>query len=302
MFPIESLSGVATFVATAQSASFTEAAEKLGISKSAVGKSIARLEERLGVKLFHRTTRRITLSTDGEAFFAACSAALDEISAAESALSSRSREPAGRLRIDMPAAFGRQVLLPILLEIARTHPAVHFTMTFADHVIDPIEEGVDLTIRFGELQSTGGLVARRLTGQRWVICAAPGYLQHYGTPQSLDDLNSHHAVVGYRRGQPLPWRVKVGSDTMRFSPPATHQIDDAEAMIEAAVAELGLCQMPQSLFRRHIESGRLVTVLDQFCPDPVDIHAVWPKVAHLRPKIRYVVDALVALAEQGRFD
>jgi DNA-binding transcriptional LysR family regulator len=302
MFSNESLNGITTFVVAARSGSFTDAAEKLGISKSAVGKSIARLEERLGVQLFLRTTRRITLSTDGEAFFAACSAALDEIVTAESALGSRSHDPTGRLRIDMAAAFGRQVMLPILLEVARVHPELHLTMTFNDHVIDLVEEGVDLSIRFGEVDCTGGLVARRLASQRWVICAAPCYLESYGWPKTLEDLDVHRGVVGHRRGQPLSWRVKVSGRSVRLSPPPTHQFGDGEAMIEAVLAGLGICQMPLALFRKHIESGRLVTLLDEFSPDPVDIHAVWPKVAHLRPKVRFVVDVLIALGAQGRFD
>ncbi|MCP2091614.1 UNVERIFIED_ORG: DNA-binding transcriptional LysR family regulator [Paraburkholderia sediminicola] len=302
MNPLESLNGIATFVATARSSSFTEAAEQLGISKSAVGKSIGRLEQRLGVKLFHRTTRRITLSADGEAYFAACAMALDEITAAESALGPRSQEPAGRLRIDMASAFGRQCIMPVLLELGHTYPQLQFTMTFTDHVIDPVEEGVDLAIRFGELADSSGVVARRLASQQWVICGSPDYLAREGMPQSLDDIGAHRCVVGYRRGQPLSWRVKQDGRSFRIHPPSTHQISDGEAMIDAAAAGLGLCQMPLSLFRKHIEAGRLVTVLDAYRPDPVDVHAVWPKVAHLRPKVRHVVDALVELGRQGRFD
>ncbi|MDH1264424.1 LysR family transcriptional regulator [Pseudomonas sp. GD03944] len=300
MLPIESLSGVTTFVVTARARSFTDAAEKLGVSKSAVGKSIARLEERLGVKLFHRTTRRVTLSADGAAYLAACSAALDEIAAAETCLGTRSHQPTGRLRIDMPAAFGRQVMLPLLLEIGRRYPGLHFTLTFTDHLIDPIEEGVDLAIRFGDPKDSTDLIARRLTSQRWVICGAPDYLAHHGTPQTPDDLQAHCGIVGYRRGQPLSWRVNVEGVAQRVAPPPTHQMGDGEAIIAATVAGLGLCQIPLSLCREHIEAGRLVTVLDAYTADLIDVHAVWPRTAHLRPKVRYVVDTLVELGRAGR--
>lgn len=302
MLPIESLSGITTFVATARAQSFTDAAEKLGVSKSAVGKSIARLEERLGVKLFHRTTRRVTLSADGEAYLAACSAALEEIAAAESSLSARTRNPSGRLRIDMPVAFGRQVMMPILLEIGSRFPELHFTMTFADHLIDLIEEGVDLAIRFGEPKDSTELIARRLTSQRWVICGSPDYLKRRGTPQTLDDLESHQGVVGYRRGQPLSWRVRKDGIAQRLIPPTTHQLGDGEAIIEAASAGFGLCQIPMSLVREPIATGRLITVLDEFTADLVDVHAVWPRAAHLRPKVRYVVDTLVELGRAGKLD
>ncbi|RZI68052.1 MAG: LysR family transcriptional regulator [Pseudomonas sp.] len=297
MVPIDSFQGVITFVTAARSTSFTEAAARLGISKSAVGKSIARLEERLGVQLFHRTTRRISLTADGDAYFIACSNALEAIGAAESGLGPGAREPAGRLRVDIPVAFGRRVVAPLLFQIANKYPSLQLIMTFSDHLVDPIEEGIDLLVRFGELKDTSGLVARRLARQRWAICAAPGYLQRFGTPDSLDSLDRHHCIVGHRRGQPLSWRVRQGEDTIRFSPPSTHQIGDGEAMILAAVAGVGLCQMPRCLLRDDIEAGRLVEVLDSYEPEPVEVHAVWPKVSHLRPKVRYVVDELVRLCE-----
>lgn len=297
MVPIDSFQGVITFVVAARCQSFTEAGDQLGVSKSAVGKAIARLESRLGVQLFHRTTRRISLTADGDAYYAACSSAMDEIGAAQSGLGPGASEPAGRLRVDIPAAFGRRVVAPLLFAIANKYPDLQLNMTFSDHLVDPIEEGIDLLVRFGELKDTSGLVARRLATQRWAICAAPGYLKRFGTPQTLEELGRHHCIVGHRRGQPLSWRVRQGGQTVRFAPPVTHQIGDGEAMILAASAGIGLCQMPHCLFREDIEAGRLVEVLADFEPEPVDVHAVWPKVSHLRPKVRYVVDELVKLCE-----
>jgi DNA-binding transcriptional LysR family regulator len=297
MVPIDSFQGVVTFVVAARCQSFTEAGDQLGISKSAVGKAIARLESRLGVQLFHRTTRRISLTADGDAYYAACSSAMDEIGAAESGLGPGAREPAGRLRVDIPVAFGRRVVAPLLFEIANKYPDLQLNMTFSDHLVDPIEEGIDLLVRFGELKDTSGLVARRLATQRWAICAAPSYLKRFGIPQTLEELGRHHCIVGHRRGQPLSWRVRQGDATVRFAPPVTHQIGDGEAMILAASAGIGLCQMPRCLFREDIEAGRLVEVLADFEPEPVDVHAVWPKVSHLRPKVRYVVDELIKLCE-----
>lgn len=184
MIPVDSFQGVITFVTAARSNSFTEAAERMGISKSAVGKSIARLEGRLGVQLFHRTTRRISLTADGDAYFFACSTALEEIGAAESGLGPGAREPSGRLRVDMPVAFGRRVVAPLLFEIANKYPALQLNMTFSDHLVDPIEEGIDLLVRYGELKDTSGLVARCLLGntglsvQRQVIWRVLEFLKH----------------------------------------------------------------------------------------------------------------------------
>jgi DNA-binding transcriptional LysR family regulator len=200
----------------------------------------------------------------------------------------------------MPVAFGRRVVAPLLYEIANRYPALQLNMTFSDHLIDPVEEGIDLLVRFGELGDSSGLVARRLTRQRWAICAAPSYLARCGVPITLDDLAHHTGIVGHRRGQPLSWRVKQGGDTQRYVPPLAHQIGDGEATIVAAVAGLGLCQMPRCLFNADIEAGRLIEVLAAYEPDPVDVHAVWPVVSHMRPKVRYVVDELVKLCEPWR--
>lgn len=302
MVEMESLSGIATFVAVARAASFTEAGERLGISKSAVGKAVARLEQRLGVKLFHRTTRHLSLTADGAAYFAVCAQALDGIAEAEGSLGTRLQEPAGRLRVDMPAAFGRKVMLPILLELAKTYPAMQLTLSFSDHLIDLLEEGVDLAIRFGALEDSGELVARKLTSHRWVICASPAYLREHGTPRTLQEVAAHRCIVGYRRGRPLAWHLTEESMPMRFSPPPTYQISDGEAMVDATLAGMGLCQMPLVLFRQHIAARKLVTVLDGYTSHSIDVHALWPRTAHLRPKVRHLVDRLLELAQQGALE
>ncbi|WP_273808920.1 MULTISPECIES: LysR family transcriptional regulator [unclassified Pseudomonas] len=295
MLPVDSFQGILTFMVAAKSSSFTEASERLGVSKSAVGKAIAKLEERLGAQLFHRTTRKISLTADGEAYFTACSSALEEIGAAESGLGAHAGEPSGRLRIDMPSAFGRLVAAPLLFDIVRRYPDLHLSITFSDHLVDPIEEGIDLLIRFGEVQDAPGVVARVLTTQPWVVCAAPEYFERFGTPESLEQLANHHCIVGHRKGQPLSWRFNQEGKTIRFSPPATHQISDGESMILGAVSGIGLCQMPRCLFKEDLEAGRLVEVLQGFEPPEVIVHALWPKVSHLRPKVRFVVDELARL-------
>jgi DNA-binding transcriptional LysR family regulator len=302
MAQVDTFSGILIFVTAAKSRSFTDASEQLGLTKSAVGKAIAKLEDRLGAQLFHRTTRSISLTADGEAYFAACASALDEISAAETVLGPGQQRPVGRLRIDMPGVFGRRVIVPILLDIGRKHPDLQFTMTFSDYLIDPIEEGVDLVIRFGEVQSSSGLVARRLTRQRMVITASPQYLTERGTPKNVEELDRHACIVGYRRGLPLSWRITRNGESLRISPPSTHQISDGDPIIAAALAGLGCCQMPMFMVREHLESGRLIEILHDVSTEIIDVHAVWPKVGHLRPKVRHVVDTLLEIAANGGLD
>jgi DNA-binding transcriptional LysR family regulator len=135
-----------------------------------------------------------------------------------------------------------------------------------------------------------------------VICATPAYLERFGTPQTLAEVALHRCIVGHRRGQPLSWYVNEEGKALRFMPPTTYQIGDADAMVDATLAGFGLCQMPEALFRRHIEAGRLATVLDGSTQRMIDVHAVWPRAVHLRPKVRHVVDALLVLGHEGKLD
>jgi DNA-binding transcriptional LysR family regulator len=296
------LSRIAIFVAAARADSFTQAASALGMTKSAVGKAIARLEQRLGLKLFHRTTRVTRLTADGEAYFAVCAAALAEIHAAEEALTSSHQIISGRLRMNMPVAFGRRVLLPLLLQIARPHPALTLSLTFTDEMVDPLQEDIDLAVRFGPLPDTVHLSARRLVSQRRIICVAPSYLATHGAPERLQDMAHHMAIVGSRRGPPMHWVVVEGGVERRLVPPTTHEMNDAEAMVDAAVAGLGLLQMPVSLVREPLQQGLLLPVLEDYAAPPVDVHALWPTSSQLSPKVRHVVDQLATLAAEGAFD
>jgi len=302
MADLDPLSGVSVFVAAARTGSFTKAADRLGVTKSAVGKSIARLERRLGFTLFHRTGRLTRLTANGEAYLGACAAAIDEVMAAESALSSNSRVLSGRIHIDMPVAFGRRILLPILLRITRLHPDLQLSLTFSDATSDLVQEGVDLAVRFGALKDSSNLIARHLVAQERVICASPDYLRVHGEPMTLAAVRAHACVVGAPKGPPLVWHVRENGSEKRFTPPATHRLSDGEAMVDAAVAGLGLCQMPISLVRDRLAEGALVPVLRECSTVPVDVHALWPRQAQLSPRVRYVVDELAACAACGSLD
>lgn len=297
------LGGITAFVTTAQQGSFTAAAEKLGLTKSAVGKSISRLEDRLGLKLFQRSTRRLSLTPDGERFLASCQSAIDILEQAEAELTSHTCQPSGRLRVDLPAAFGRQRILPILLEITRRYPELALTVTFSERFVDLIDEGIDLVVRIGELADSSGLVARRLTTQKLVICASPDYLHYHGEPVTTDELNQHKCVVGFRRNQPVSWLLKEREGQIsRFIPTPTHEFADGDAMLAATLAGGGLSQLPLWLVGKYLEEGTLREVLPGHSGGEMPISALWPKSRQLLPKIRYVVDTLVRAAEDGLLD
>jgi DNA-binding transcriptional LysR family regulator len=302
MSDLESLSGLEAFVAAVRTGSFTQAAERLGLTKSAVGKGVTRLEARLGVKLLHRSTRQLKLTFEGELYFRACAKALDDIADAEAQISPVNGAIRGRVHVDMPVAFGRRVLLPILLDIARPHPALTLTMSFSDATINPLTDQVDVIVRFGHVGDSTQLVARRLSSQARVLCASPAYLAQHGTPQAIDELARHRCIVGSSNGPPIRWELNDGEQMVRVTPPATHQFNDGEAMVDAAVAGFGICQMPGSLVRRQIVQGLLVPVLPAHCRTRVDVHVLWLQKATLSPRVRYVVDQLIARGAAGELD
>lgn len=299
----DNLGGITAFVTTAQQGSFTAAAEKLGLTKSAIAKSVSRLEERLGLTLFQRSTRRLSLTPDGERFLVSCQSAIDILQQAEAELTSHISKPSGRLRVDLPAAFGRQRILPILLDIHRQYPELMLTVTFSERFVDLIEEGIDLVVRIGELADSSGLVARRLTTQKLVICASPDYLRNQGEPLSPEEIGQHQCVVGLRRNQPVSWLLKENDGQIsRYTPPPTHEFGDGDAMLAATLAGGGLSQLPLWLVGKYLESGELREVLSGHSGGEMPVSALWPKSRQLLPKIRYVVDTLVKAADDGLLD
>ena len=299
----DNLGGITAFVTTAQQGSFTAAAELLGLTKSAVGKSVSRLEARLGLTLFLRSTRRLSLTPDGEAFLSRCQQAIDILEQAEAELTAHVIHPAGRLRVDLPSAFGRQRILPILLAITQRYPELSLTVTFSERFVDLIEEGIDLVVRIGELADSSGLVARRLTTQKLVICAAPAYLKVFGEPQCVDALARHRCVVGFRRNQPISWLIKSADGQItRCTPPPTFEMADGDAMLVATLAGCGLSQLPRWLVAESLASGALVEVLAETAGGEMPISAIWPKNRQMLPKIRYAVDELIKAGLEGRLD
>lgn len=299
----DSFRGIVYFASAAKSESFTAAAEELGISKSALGKSIAKLESHLNTKLFHRTTRKLSLTTEGEAYLASCQLALDTLHSAELALQSKLTQPSGRVRIDVPAAFGRSFVLPVLLTLAEQHPQLQLTITFNDKIIDPLDAGFDLAIRFGAVKDSGDLVAKRLAHQRLVLTASPAYLARLGTPTSIDELSSHQCIVAWRGGSSLHWLLKnADGDDIRFHPKPFHQISDGDAMVDACIAGAGIIQFPASLLRPWLDEGKLVQILPELSPTLTELNIIWPKTKHLMPSVRFIIDEFVRLSDDGQFN
>ncbi|WP_164008619.1 LysR family transcriptional regulator [Pyxidicoccus trucidator] len=289
------LSGVLTFVQAVEAGSFALAAERLGLSRSAVGKSIARLEERLDTRLFHRTTRSQSLTDDGQSFYERCVRALAELEAAEAALDSGRRAPTGRLRVTAPVLFGRHCAAPLLWELARKHPGLELELSFSDRVVDLIEDGYDLAIRVAPLADNAGLAARRLGVQEMVVCASPGYLRKHGRPRTLADLERHEGVVYGRNGVGKPWRFPDAQGVdRRVSVPHRLRFDDLETIADAATQGSGLAWLPCWLVAERVRGGQLIPVLKEEPSHGNEIFAVWPQNKHLPSKVRAAIDVLAA--------
>ena len=286
--------GIAEFVAATRLGSFTAAAAELGMTKSAAGRAVSRLEARLGSKLLHRTTRRLILTPAGEAWLERCVAALAELDRGERELILGRDRPGGDVRIDLPTAFGRLHVIPVLLDVAERYPALRFNVSFTDRPVDLVGEAIDVAVRIGNLDDSADLVARQIAVQHVAIVGAPGYLAKRGTPRSLDDLKVHDCIVGRRQGNRMAWLLKQPDGSIaQHAVSVKHEFQDFETVQRAVIAGHGLAQLPLWLVRKDIRDGKLLTMLDRKTSGEVPINVLWPRTKALPAKIRVVVDGLV---------
>jgi DNA-binding transcriptional LysR family regulator len=291
------LIGVNVFVEAVEAGGFSTAAARLNLSRSAVGKTIARLERRLGARLFHRTTRSQSLTEDGQIFYERCRRALEELQAGEAMLDSGRREAVGRLRVSMPVLFGRRCVAPILMRLAQRCPRLQLDLNFSDRLVDLIEDGFDLAIRNGTLAESAGLTTRRVAQQRMTVCAAPAYLAAHGAPLAIEDLSDHDAITYTFRqyGRAFTWTFpREGQRPVEIAAKTRMSFDDLEAIADAAAAGLGLAWLPCWLVRERLRSGALVRVLGDQPGLVIDSHALWPQTPHLPLRVRLAIDALAA--------
>jgi LysR family transcriptional regulator, regulator for bpeEF and oprC len=296
------LSGLQQFLAFAQTArcgSFAAAARDLGQAPSTLAKSVARLETQLGIKLFHRTTRQVSLTPDGERLFRRCERVLAEVEDLQAEAASTRAAPSGTIRIDIGIAYGRRVVMPLLARLLHEHPQLQLDVRLQDGYADLVRDGLDLAIRMGALQDSR-LVAQRIDWQQLIMVASPSYLAAHGTPQRLVDLAPHHAVA-FRQptsGRLRPWQLRDGRRTVEMQPQPRTQVNDGDGMVAAAAQGLGLTQIPDYMVANELARGALVEVLPAFRPAPMPISAVMPSLRLMPPRVRVVLDALLALRER----
>jgi len=285
------------FSRTARLGSFAAAARELGYAPSTLAKSVARLEQALGVKLFHRTTRQVSLTPDGEHLFRRCERVLAEVDELQAEAAGSRGTVSGTLRLDAPLTYGRRVLMPLLARLLQAHPALELDLRLRDSFADLAREGLDAAIRVGELRDSS-LVAWRFDWQHQVLVASPGYLAARGKPSHIDDLRGHTAIV-FRQpstGRARPWQFAGPQGLLEWSPQARVQVNDGEGMLAAAAAGLGITQVPDNMVTGELQGGALVELLPESRPPAMPISVVMSSARLQPPRVR----ALIALLETLR--
>ncbi|RVB73632.1 MULTISPECIES: LysR family transcriptional regulator [unclassified Mesorhizobium] len=293
---MDRLTSMAVFVKTVDLGSFAATAAALDLSGPMVGKHVRFLEERLGVRLINRTTRRQSLTDFGRAYYERCRMVIAEAEAADALAADQLSEPRGKLRVIMPVHFGRRCVAPILLELAQQYPSLELDLSFSDPLADLAEDGCDLAIRTGDLEDQAGVMARRIARQRMVVCASPSYLEMHGWPQQIGDLGSHQAIIYRRSGRVVqPWLFpRNGQPALEVMPVSRLRLDDLDAIADVAAAGMGLAWLPYWLVRERIQAGALVPLLPEQPGFLYDAYALWLQTPHLPLKVRLAVDALAA--------
>ncbi|WP_256702303.1 LysR substrate-binding domain-containing protein [Burkholderia sp. SRS-W-2-2016] len=283
------------FVRAVDLGSFAAAADALDLSGPMVGKHVRSLEERLGVRLINRTTRRQSLTDFGRAYYERCRVVLAEADAADALAADQLSEPRGKLRITMPAHFGRRCVTPVLLALAQRYPALELDLSLNDRFADLAEDGYDLAIRTGIPEDKGGVVARRIARQLMVVCASPSYLGMHGRPEKIEDIGKHSGIMYRRSGRIRPWLFPRDDEpTVEITPVNRLRLDDLDAIADAAVVGMGLAWVPYWLVRERIEKGELVPLLPDQPGFLYDAYAVWLHTPQLPLKVRLAIDALSA--------
>ena len=281
-----------TFVHVVDTGSFVGAAEPLDMSKAAVSRYVADLEARLGVRLLHRTTRRLSLTEDGEVFYLRCKELLGGLDAAEAEVTARSGDAVGQLRVNAPVSFGILYLAPVWAAFKARHPQVSFDVTLSDRVVDIVDEGFDLAIRITQLQNSS-LISRRLASTRMVLCASPTYLARQGTPVHPSELVQHHILAYSYWSSRDEWAFDGPDGVVVVKTTPCLRSNNGDTCRAVALAHEGIILQPSFMVGADLAAGTLVELCPGYRALEMGIHAVYSSRKHVAPKVRLLIDFLV---------
>jgi DNA-binding transcriptional LysR family regulator len=287
------LNDIAVFMAVADAGSFSAGARVSGLTRSAAGKAVARLEDRLGVRLLNRTTRALSLTDEGRSFHAHGLRVIDAVDQAEASVVGPTGVPRGVLRLSAPHAFGQRVIMPFIEKFLGQWPATQIEASFTDRLVDVVEEGFDLVIRFGGASVDSRLISRVLARDRYLLVASVDYVARHGQPRSLDELRNHQCLAFYSRGQRQQWRFSdVDGNLATIQIRNRLRLDSGEALHNAISRNLGIGLMPSFLVAEDVRTGHLVHLLPELPTETFEISVIYPDRRLLDPRVRQFVDLL----------
>jgi len=289
---MDQIQAMRIFVRVVEAGTFTRAADSLGLPKGTVTKQIQALESRLHVKLLNRTTRRVTVTPDGAAYFERTARLLNDFDDIEASMTNAQANPTGRLRLDVGSSMARLVILPALHSFCDRYPDIQVDLGVSDRTVDLISDNVDCVIRGGDLADQS-LVARRIGNLPWMTVASPAYLKRYGTPQHPLDIEKRHLVVGFFSGSTrrvFPHEFQRGDEQFEIHGTYRVAVNDSNAHTSAVLGGYGLSQVITYVAEPYLASGELVQILPEWIRPPLPVHVVYPPNRHLSAKVRAFVD------------
>lgn len=288
---MDKLEAMQVYVCVVDTHSFIRAAEVLGVPRSTVSRVVKELESWLKIQLLQRTTRKLSVTAEGRRYYEECKRVLADIAAMESSFPGRAAQPKGRFKVGMPQSLARHCIIPTLPAFLRQYPELELILCSSDSVEDIILQGYDCVIRAGRIDDSTTLVARPLASFNWVIAASPTYIERYGSPENLDDLQKHHAVgyLNHRTGRTTDWFFTREGEDYAMRVQETLVVDDTDAYIQAGIQGLGLIRVASYLVAPYLHSGALVTCMDNHSYD-LPLAQVYPQNRFLPPAVRAFYD------------
>ncbi|GIU21626.1 LysR substrate-binding domain-containing protein [Shewanella sp. MBTL60-007] len=286
--------GVSEFVAVAEAESFTKASQRLGISTAQVSRQISALETRLASKLFHRTTRKVSVTEVGRIYYQHCRQVLDGLEEAERAITNLQTTPRGLLKITAPVTYGEKTIAPLINDFAALYPELEVKLNLSNQKLDLIDEGYDLAIRLGHLEDSS-MMAKKLSSRTQYVCASPSYISTYGIPHSLSELDQHNCLIGTMDY----WRFQENGKTRNVRVKGSLSCNSGHALVDAAIKGIGIVQLPDYYVLPYIEDGQLTPLLEQNRQPEEGIWALYPQNRHLSPKVRMLLEHLTEALKQA---
>ncbi|MFZ4640534.1 MAG: LysR family transcriptional regulator [Nodosilinea sp.] len=298
---MDKFESIRAFTQVVESGGFAAAARKIGLSRSAVNKLVINLEDDLQTQLLHRTTRQVSTTAAGRAFYQRCISILADLEEAELALSRLQQEPRGTLRVNAPMTFGVLHLGPLLVDFMAQYPDLQIELSLNDRFIDPIDEGFDVTVRIAPTPGAAGLIAHPLAPCPMVICAAPSYLQQRGTPTQPSHLTDHACLHYGHHAQDNTWTLTDSGQGQTVVPvQGPICCNNGEVLTQAALAGLGIVLMPRFIVEDALQRGQLQPILTDFCPPGSQTYALYPVNRHLSVKVKVLIEFLQQRLALGR--